>query len=204
MPNNRTVHVVVDDEALRGALALVLGGAGYAFQLHSSAAAFLEAPLDDAAGCIIAGICMPDMNKLELQKWLKMLGVGPPVIVVTGHADMPMAVSALKAGAFDFIEKSVDAGRLLAAVAAALEYHGKYAGRRASIERIQGCLNSLSTREHEVLDGLLAGRPNKAIARHLGISPRTIEVYRAKLMLKMQARSLSGLVRMALMVGGEL
>ncbi len=143
------------------------------------------------------------MDGFEFQRRLKMLGVDLPVIMLTGHADVSLTVSALKAGAFDFIEKSIDTGKLLAAVAAALEYRGKNDRRVAGIEKIQGYLSTLSTREHEVLDGLLAGRPNKAIARNLGISPRTIEVYRAKLMLKMHAQSLSGLLRMALAVGGE-
>jgi two-component system response regulator FixJ len=203
MPNKRIVHVVVDDEAVRLALGLVLGAAGYVCRLHKSAAAFLAAPADDMAGCVVAGVRRPRPIGPAFEKWLKRLAVGPPVIVVTGQGDVSMAVSAIKAGAFDFIEESVDAGKLLAAVAAALKYRHEAAGRHAAIERVQKHLRTLSGREHEVLDGLLLGRPNKAMARDLGVSCRTIEVYRARLMLKMHAESLPGLVRMALMAGGE-
>lgn len=202
MPNKRTVHVVDDDEGIRHALGLALGDAGYAFRLHGSALAFGEVSPDAEAGCVVAGIHGFDMTERQFQTWLEPFGAGLPVIVVPGPGDVPMAVSALKAGAFDVVETSSDNLRLLAAVAAALAYRGRTAGRRAGIEKIQGCLNALSTREREVLDGLLAGHANKTIARDLGVSPRTIEVYRSRLMLKMQALSLSALVRMALLAGG--
>ena len=203
MPKNHIVHVVDENQRVCQALGLILARAGYTCRLHSSAVAFLEAPPEDQAGCVVTAVRMPGMDGFEFQQRLKTLGVSLPVIMLTGHADVAMAVSALKAGAFDFIEKSIDTSKLLAAVAAALEYRGRSVRRVAGIEKIQGCLSTLSTREHEVLDGLLAGWPNKAIARDLGVSPRTIEVYRAKLMLKMQAQSLSGLLRMALTVGSE-
>jgi two-component system, LuxR family, response regulator FixJ len=206
MPNNRTVHVVDDDEAVRLALGRVLGAAGHIYRLHKSAAAYLAAlaaPADGTAGCVVAGIRRPRPSGPDLETWLKTLAVGPPVIVLSGQGDVAMAVSAVKAGAFDFIEQSVDTAKLLAAVAAALKHRHEDAGRHAAIERVQDHLRSLSGREHEVLDGLLLGRANKAMALDLGVSCRTIEVYRARLMLKMQAESLSGLVRMALMAGGE-
>lgn len=179
MLNNRTVHVVDDNKAARRALGLVLGAAGHAYRLHESAHDFLKMPPDGGAGCIIAAIRLPGMKGREFPKWLKAFGTGPPVIVIAGHGDVPMAVSALKAGAFDFIETPVNTDRLLIAIAAALKFNGKNAGHRASVAKIQGCLNTLSTREREVFDGLLAGRPNKAIGRDLDVSPRTVEVYRA-------------------------
>ena len=119
--------------------------------------------------------------------------------MVTSHGGVPLAVAAFKAGAFDFIERSADPTKFLAAVAAALAWHDRGVGRHAAIELIQHHLRRPSDRERAVLDGLLAGRANKTMARDLGVSPRTIEVYRARLMLKMQAETLTGLVRMALL-----
>jgi two-component system, LuxR family, response regulator FixJ len=201
MPSSRIVHVVDDDEAARRALGLVLCAAGYACRLHDSVVAFRAAPANGMTGCVV--VRRPRLTGFDLQKWLKVLAVGPPVIVVSGRGDVAMAVSALKSGAFDFIEEPVDPAKLLAAVAAALDHRHRDVRRHAEIERVQKQLRTLSGREYEVLDRLLLGRPNKAIARDLGVSCRTIEVYRARLMLKMQAESLPGLVRMTLMAGGE-
>ncbi len=203
VPRDHIVHVVDDDAAVCRQLGVILRGAGYAFRTYGSAALFLAQPAADQQGCIVIKVDNPGRDGLEFQRLLKLLSVSLPVIVVTSHADVSLAVAAFKAGVFDFIEKSADASKFLAAVAAALAWHDRGAGRHAEIELIQNHLRILSDREREVLDGLLAGRPNKTIARDLGVSPRTIEVYRAKLMLKMQATTLSGLVRMCLLSAGE-
>ena len=203
MPNNRIVHIVDDDQAVCQALGLILGCAGHGVRLHSSAFACLEALPDPSAGCIVTDMCMPGMNGLEFQQRLKALGISLPIIMLTGNADVALAVEALKAGAFDFIEKPMDTRKLLAAVAAALEYGAKTASRSADIDQIQECLTTLSKREREVLDGLVAGHANKVIGQDLGISPRTIEIYRAKLMRKMGAHSISELVQMAVAVAAN-
>jgi len=143
---------------------------------------------------------MPDFDGLALQRRLAELGVAMPVIVMTGHADVPIAVQALKEGAFDFIEKPFDDDRLLSAVRDALEAGRRRRHEAAELETIAARLASLTPREREVLDGLVAGHPNKTIGHDLGASPRTIEVHRARVMEKMQAGSLAELVRMVLAI----
>ena len=163
----------------------------------SSAPAFLAGLPEVKGGCLITDMRMPGMTGLELLHELQAQACGLPAIVVTGHGDVPLAVEAMKAGAIDFIEKPFDQEAILSAVRAALER----AGRSDSGEgpAIAARLASLSERERQVLDGLIAGHPNKIIAHDLGISPRTVEVYRANLMTKMAARSLSELIRMAIL-----
>jgi len=191
------VHVVDDDAAVRDSIAFLLETAGLAVRTYESAPAFLAAT-DPAPGCIVTDVRMPEMSGVELVRRLKALGRPDPVIVITGHADVPLAVEAMKAGVSDFIEKPFDDEVLLAAIAAALR-RGEAQGRREA-ERAGAAarLATLSAREREVLDGLVAGRANKVIAFDLGISPRTVEVYRANLMTKMAVSSLSELVRLAL------
>ena len=202
MPNDPVVHVIDDDEAVRDSLEFMIDAAGLAVKTWDSAPAFLSA-LDSAGrGCIVTDVRMPDMTGLELIEALKRSGHGDPVIVITGHADVPLAVDAMKAGAVDFIEKPAENRRLLGAIRAALAGAPADGGaeqdeRREIAERI----SSLSGRERDVLRGLVAGNPNKIIAYDLGISPRTVEVYRANVMAKMQAKSLSELVRMAITAG---
>jgi two-component system response regulator FixJ len=201
---SRIVHFVVDDDdAVERALAVVLGGSGHSFCLHNSTASFLAVPPEDPAGCIVFELCPPSIDGLAFQRRLIEIGICLPLIVLSDHADVKLAVAVLKAGAFDFIETTLDSDRILEAVAAAFDHCDRQNLRRAAIERVQIHLRTLSRREHEVLDGLLAGRPNKTIAQELGVSSRTIEVYRAKVMIKMQASSLSGLLRMALAAVGE-
>lgn len=142
---------------------------------------------------------MPGIDGLELQRRLRELGVHLPMIIITGHADVPLAVEAMKAGAIDFIEKPFDDELLLGAIRVALERYDEIGQREKEVAQIQERLQSLSVREREVLDGLLAGYPNKTIAYDLKLSPRTVEVHRANVMTKMGATSLSGLVRMALL-----
>jgi two-component system response regulator FixJ len=195
---NATVHVIDDDAAVRDSIAFILDVAGMAAATYGSAVEFLEASDGLPPGCVVTDVRMPEMSGLELVRRLKERGAGWPVIVITGHADVPLAVEAMKAGVVDFLEKPFDDGRLVAAVRTALQ--GGEEHERAEIERraIQERLDSLSSREREVLDGLVAGRANKLIAYDLGISPRTVEVYRANVMTKMAASSLSELVRMTL------
>jgi two-component system response regulator FixJ len=199
---DRLVHIIDDDEAMRDSLSFLLDTAGLRVRASPSAKAFLKTLPDASLGCIVTDIRMPDMTGLELVKSLKASGHDYPVIVITGHGDVALAVEAMKAGVVDFIEKPFDDETLLTAIAIAFERKTIAVGA-ASPERqaIGARLDELSPREREVLRGVIDGKPNKVIAHDLGISPRTVEVYRANLMTKMQAASLSELVRMALVAG---
>ena len=201
MTSNAVVHLIDDDEGVRQAVAFLLSSAGLAVRVHESAVAFLEALPSLQPGCIVSDVRMPGMDGLELQRRLKSLGVTLPMIIMTGHADVSLAVEAMKAGAVDFIEKPFDDDLILSAIRAALDLYDKTGYRETEIAQTQAKLKSLSTREREVLDGLLAGHPNKTIAYDLGLSARTVEVHRASLMTKMGATSLSELVRMSLVAG---
>jgi two-component system, LuxR family, response regulator FixJ len=202
MPNEGVVHVVDDDLAVRQSLSFLLASDGLPVRLHESALAFLDAMTDTSTGCIVTDVRMPGIDGIELLRRLKARGFSLPVIVMTGHADVPMAVEAMKEGAVDFIEKPFDDDLFLAAVRSALRLQEQHAQRDAQITEVQARLQGLSERERQVLEGLVAGKANKVIAYDLGISPRTVEIYRANVMTKMQAGSLSELVRMALVVGG--
>ena len=200
MPSERIVHVVDDDEAVRDSVACLLRSAQIEVEIYESAAAFLGKAAG-ATGCVVTDVRMPEMSGIDLMRRLKELGITLPVIVMTGHGDVPLAVEAMKAGAVDFIEKPFNDDTMLTAVRAALA-RGEAVGQRdAERAEIEQRLNSLSGREHEVLLGLVRGHPNKIIAHDLGISPRTVEIYRANVMTKMDAPSLSDLVRMALIAG---
>jgi len=195
MPDNRIVHIVDDDEAVRQSLAFLLSSTGLAVRVYDSATSFLAGLASVKGGCLITDMRMPDMTGLELLHQLRAKACGLPAIVITGHGDVALAVEAMKAGAIDFIEKPFDQEAILTAVKAALERGGEGGDTAAIAAR----LASLSERERQVLEGLIAGHPNKTIAYDLGISPRTVEVYRANLMTKMEARSLSELIRMAIL-----
>jgi two-component system, LuxR family, response regulator FixJ len=197
------VHVVDDDEAMRDSMAFLLRAENFQVQTYADATDFLEALPQIKAGCVVTDVRMPGMSGIELLQRLRELKVSLPVIVVSGHGDVPLAVEAMKTGALDFIEKPFDDDVFLRAVRMALSTHAVDSQREAQKATINSRLESLSNREREVLEGLVAGHPNKTIAYDLGISPRTVEIYRANVMEKMQARSLSELVRMAL-VGGLL
>ena len=197
MPDNRIVHIVDDDDAVRQSLAFLLSSAGLAVRLYDSATAFLAGLASVKGGCLITDMRMPDMTGLELLHALKAKACDLPAIVITGHGDVALAVEAMKAGAVDFIEKPFDEEAILHAVQAALERGSE--GEGGDAPAIAARLASLSERERQVLEGLIAGHPNKTIAYDLGISPRTVEVYRANLMTKMEARSLSELIRMAIL-----
>ena len=194
------VHVVDDDEAMRDSLLFLLDTAGLEARAYDSAQSFLQRLEAMERGCIVTDIRMPGMSGLELVGRLKEIGVADPVIVITGHGDVPLAVAAMKAGVSDFIEKPFDDRQLLDAVRSALSRSSGIQVQEAERREVEERIAALSQRESEVLDGLVAGKPNKIIAYDLGISARTVEIYRANVMTKMQAKSLSELVRMALLV----
>lgn len=194
------VHVVDDDVSLRDSLALLLGSAGFRVRTYDSAMSFLEEAPDRDLGCVLTDVQMPGLNGLELQRRMTAQGIRLPVIVMTGHGDVPIAVQALKAGATDFLEKPFDDEQLLSAVKGAIAASQQTRDEAAAVANIAARLASLTPREHEVLERLVAGQPNKTIAYDLGSSPRTVEVHRARVMEKMGARSLAELVRMTIAV----
>jgi len=195
------VHVIDDDDASRQSLAFLLQTADVEVETYASATAFLDRLAGVGASCIITDVRMPGMSGIDLLRRLKDLKVEAPVIVITGHGDIALAVEAMKIGAADFLEKPFDDEVLLASVRSALRQRDVDEKRHAERAEVESRLAALSNRERDVLEGLVAGRANKQIAYELGISPRTVEIYRANLMNKMQAGSLSDLVRMALVVG---
>jgi two-component system, LuxR family, response regulator FixJ len=197
----RMVHIIDDDEALRESLAFLLRAAQLEVKSYSSAKAFLDTLPAESLGCVITDVRMPDISGIDLLRRLKELKIGVPVIVVTGHGDVALAVEAMKIGAADFFEKPFDDDLLLASVRSALREQEGEKKRYAERAEIESRIAALSPRERDVLTGLVEGRANKQIAFDLGISPRTVEIYRANLMNKMQADSLSDLVRMALVAG---
>jgi two-component system response regulator FixJ len=194
----RVVHVIDDDEGLRESLAFLLRSAKLEVRSFDSAKAFLDVLPDAALGCVITDVRMPEMSGIELLRRLKELKIGVPVIVITGHGDIALAVEAMKIGAADFFEKPFDDDLLVASVHAALQQQQDQTKRGIERAEIEHRIATLSPREKDTLAGLIEGRANKQIAFDLGISPRTVEIYRANLMNKMQANSLSDLVRMAL------
>jgi two-component system response regulator FixJ len=201
MPNEGMVHVIDDDEAVRESLVFLLGTANVAVRTYESATAFLDDVENIRSGCIVTDVRMPGVDGIELLARLKEKAIQLPVIVITGHADVPLAVEAMKLGAVDFLEKPFEDESLLASVKSALDRHSRDDQREAKRAEFRARLDALSPRERQVLDGLVAGKPNKTIAFDLNISPRTVEVYRANVMSKMQASSLSELVRMSLIAG---
>lgn len=198
----QVVHIIDDDVAVRQSLAFLLSTAGFAVRVHESATAFLEVLPFAQVGCIVTDIRMPEMDGLELQRRLRASKISVPVIVITGHGDVALAVEAMKSGAADFIEKPFDDEVLIGAIRSALARRTEDARGEARAAEIRSRLGLLSAREREVLGGLVAGKANKVIAYDIGISPRTVEVYRANVMTKMQADSLSELVRMVLLGQG--
>jgi two-component system response regulator FixJ len=203
MPTNSVVHVIDDDEAVRESLAFLLRSADLDVSTYESATAFLAALPQVEPGCVITDVRMPGLSGTELLQKLKEMGVAMPVIVMTGHGDVPLAVEAMKMGATDFFEKPFDDEALLASLRSSLGSWGEKEAKEAERADVRARLESLSTRERDVLKGLVAGHPNKTIAFDLGISHRTVEIYRANVMTKMKAASLSELVRMALFNGQD-
>lgn len=198
MSRDPIVHVIDDDDAARQSLAFMLEAAQFVARAYESAKTFLDAIPTIEGGCVVTDVTMPEIDGIELLRRLKSLNIGWPVIVISGHADVPLAIKAMKLGAVDFIEKPYDGDVLLGAVRAALSSHEKNSTRDSESAEILERMAALSPRERQVLDGLVAGHSNKIIAYNLGISGRTVEIYRANVMTKMRATSLSHLVRMAL------
>jgi two-component system response regulator FixJ len=195
---DKIVHIIDDDAAVRDSLAFLLGTAAIASRQHDSALEFLSVFKAEEAGCIITDMRMPGMDGLELLRKLQETENSVPVIVVTGHGDVSLAVEAMKAGATDFLEKPFDQDAVLSSVRAALSRRQREGGQSAEQAAAARRFETLSPREKQVLEGLVTGLPNKTIAYDLGISARTVEVYRANVMTKMEANSLAELVRMTL------
>ena len=195
-----TVYVVDDDEAMRDSMSWLLEGEGYKVACFESGASFLSSRRSQMRGCLVLDVRMPDMSGLELQEKLDALGSTLPIIFVTGHGDVPMAVSALQRGACDFIEKPFHNEDLLARIRRALDLDHESAGRRARDGAIAGRLEQLTQREREVMQLVVAGKLNKQIADSLDISMKTVEAHRARVMEKMGVRTLAELVKAVLSV----
>jgi two-component system response regulator FixJ len=203
MSQNGKVYVIDDDAAMRDSLDFLLGSAGFSVRLFDSAQAFLNQLSSLEAGCVVTDIRMPGMDGMELLRQLN-LGSGArklPIIVMTGHGDVPLAVEAMKLGALDFLEKPFDDDRLIGMIATALTQNEGGAKNEALTAGMAARVASLTQRERQVMQGLVSGQSNKVIAREYDISPRTVEVYRANVMTKMQAGNLSELVRFAIQAG---
>ncbi len=198
MSQSSCVHLIDDDEAMRASTALLLEAAGLRVRAFASAQEFLAVARDAAPGCVLTDLRMPGIDGIELLRRLRELRADLPVVMMTGHGDVPTAIRALKGGASDFIEKPFKEKALLDAVGEAIEAGRQVGARKAERAAIVERLATLTPREREVLDALVAGRPNKIIAHDLGMSPRTVEVHRARVMHKAGAKSLSELVRLAL------
>lgn len=202
MKEDPRIYIVDDDPAIRDSLLLLLQSAGFANVVaYASAREFLARAVPTVGECLLLDVRMPDMDGLELQQELNRRGIRLPVIVMTGHGDVPIAVRAMKAGASDFIEKPFSDDLLLDCVRRARQHAAEASREDAAAEETRRRLETLTPRERQVLEGMVTGQPNKLIAFDLGISPRTVEIHRARVMEKMQARSLSALVRMALAAG---
>ncbi|MEO5806731.1 response regulator FixJ [Devosia sp.] len=195
------VHIVDDEEAVRNSLAFLLGTSGFAVRIHETATSFLAIAPSIRNGCLITDLRMPDIDGVELLRRLGEIGAMLPAIVITGHGDVQMAVEAMKNGAQDFIEKPFSEDVLIGSITKAVDRAAARLQGEAANDAILARIASLSEREGQVMGGVVAGKPNKTIAFDLGISPRTVDVYRAGLMGKMQAKSLPELVRMAMAVG---
>ncbi len=202
-PRDGQVHLVDDDDAVRDSIAFLLESAGFDVCAYETPLQVLQCLADgQSMSCLITDVRMPEMDGLELVRRIREIDAALPIIVITGHGDVPLAVRAMKSGAADFIEKPFEEETLLGAVRTALAHAPAIGGEKApngEKTAIRARLEQLSAREREVLQGLVDGHPNKIIAYHLGISPRTVEVYRAKAMTKMGAGSFAELVRMAML-----
>ncbi len=201
MQPEATIYVIDDDDAVRQSIEFLLKTVGINVTSFESAKAFFEVLPEITYGCVLTDVRMPEITGIDLLRRVREVKPDLPVIVITGHGDVPLAVEAMKLGAADFLEKPFDDDLLIASVRSALDQGAGAAKRNAEIADINEKLAGLSNRERQVLEGLVAGKPNKVIAFDLGISPRTVEIYRANLMTKMSANSLSDLVRMAMLAG---
>jgi two-component system response regulator FixJ len=196
-----TVHVVDDDEAILHSIGFLLRKAGHRVKTYASGMIFLNAASRTTKGCLVLDIRMPDVDGLEVQRLLADRGIGIPIIMLTGHGDVSLAVRAIKAGAIEFLEKPFDRTSLLAAIDQAFA-HARHS-QRSQIDAADAVtrLHVLTARERDVLEGMVLGQPNKLIAYELDIASRTVEVHRANLMTKLGCRSLSDVLRIAFAAG---
>lgn len=201
MPERRKVYIIDDDEAVRDSLNFLLDSASFEVTLFETALKFLEALPGLDFGCVVSDVRMPGVDGIELLKRMKAAHSTFPIVIMTGHGDVPLAVEAMKLGAVDFLEKPFEDDRLIGMIEAAIRQAEPTAKSEAAALDIAARIATLSPRERQVMNGLVAGLSNKLIARDYDISPRTIEVYRANVMTKMQANSLSELVRLAMHAG---
>jgi two-component system response regulator FixJ len=201
MPNKGKVYVIDDDDAMRDSLSFLLESAGFDVTLFDSALNFLDASAELEFGCVVSDVRMPGLDGIELLKRMKIQHGAFPIVIMTGHGDVPLAVEAMKLGALDFLEKPFEDDRLITTIEMAIREAAPAAKSEALTQDIVARIATLSPRERQVMEGLIAGLSNKLIARDYDISPRTIEVYRANVMTKMQANSLSELVRLAMRGG---
>lgn len=194
------VYIVDDDDAVRDALEILFSSVSLPVRAFASAGSFLDAYDDGTPGCLLLDVRMPGMSGLELQDRLNRRGVTLPVVILTGHADVPMALRAIRAGAFDFVQKPFGNDALLDVVNRALATDAERRLHDAARREVRSCLSSLTERERQVMDEVVAGRTNKEIAYRLGVAERTVEVHRSRVMEKMRARTLADLVRKALLL----
>ena len=192
-----TIFIVDDDRSVRTALARLMRSRKLRAETFASAQEFLDRQPPDAPGCIVLDLKMPGVTGLELQEDLTTAGINLPIVFLTGHGDVPASVTAMKGGAVDFFEKPVDEDELMDAIKQAVEWDVHTRERRIEQIEVQGRLNSLTPREHQVFSSVVQGSLNKQIASNLGMSEKTVKVHRARVMQKMQAESLAGLVRLA-------
>lgn len=201
MTTKGIVYVIDDDDAMRDSLNFLLDSSGYSVTLFDNAQRFMDALPGLAFGCVVSDVRMPGIDGIELLKRMKAQHSPFPILIMTGHGDVPLAVEAMKLGAVDFLEKPFEDDRLIAMIETAIRQAEPAAKSEAIAQDVAARVASLSPRERQVMEGLVAGLSNKLIARDYDISPRTIEVYRANVMTKMQAGSLSELVRLAMRAG---
>ena len=201
MSERRLVHVVDDEDAVRRSVGFLLRTSGFDVQSHASGVAFLKEVKAAEPGCVLLDVRMPEIDGLEVQQQMAQRGVGWPVVILTGHGDVPIAVQAMKAGAVDFLEKPFDKASLLRALAAGFAIFDRHDAAADSAQEAATRIAALTPREQDVLRGLADGLPNKTIAFDLGISPRTVEVHRANLMTKLGVHSLSEALRLAFAAG---
>jgi two-component system response regulator FixJ len=201
MNEKRLIHIVDDEDSIRRSASFMLKTSGFAVETWPSGVAFLKEVRHLQSGCILLDVRMPEMDGLEVQKVLSDRGITMPVVILTGHGDVSIAVRAMKAGAVDFLEKPFEKASLLQAIDAAFERIDQSDNAAARADDAMVLIGALTAREREVLEGLAKGLPNKTIAFDLGISPRTVEVHRANIMAKFQARSLSEALRIAFAAG---
>lgn len=200
MDASKTIYIIDDDAAVRDSLGLLLGLQGYVTRVFASAGEFLDACTPDWTGCVLADLRMPGKSGLELQSELGVRGIALPLIIITAHGDVAAARTSLKAGAVDFLEKPLDSAQLIAAVQGALQREAERLRAADAAARTERLLARLTDREHEVLDLVIAGRHNREIAAALGISVRTVEAHKARVMAKLGVERLPDLLRLALPV----